>query len=204
MKNINTFINKTVKDIFLKQGLVQKGNSRIWLNDLGWCILFIEFTPSSFSKGSGLNVGICFLWTVKDDLSYDINLLSKKFQPYQDKKQFSHIIKQYSQEALKMIARYKKLYSSYPTAEKDIINHQFTDEYYHGNLHKAYISLLNHHPEKGLKYLNSILKGQPEIKWQKEIFQEAKKIKVNIKNEEKTIKNIEKQISQTRQLLNLD
>lgn len=52
-------------------GCVQKGRSRVWLDDQGWWVGMVEFQPSSWSKGSYLNVGACFLWNEKDFLSFD-------------------------------------------------------------------------------------------------------------------------------------
>jgi hypothetical protein len=52
-------------------GCKRKGRSRIWLDDRGWWLGVIEFQPSSWTKGSYLNVGACWLWNEKDYLSFD-------------------------------------------------------------------------------------------------------------------------------------
>lgn len=52
-------------------GCVQKGRSRIWLDDQGWWVGVVEFQPHSGRKGSFLNVGACWLWDEKDFLSFD-------------------------------------------------------------------------------------------------------------------------------------
>jgi hypothetical protein len=51
--------------------MVQKGRSRTWLDDRGWCLTVVEFQPSSWSRGSYLNVGIQWLWNPKHYLSFD-------------------------------------------------------------------------------------------------------------------------------------
>ncbi len=43
-------------------GLVQYGRSRTWIDDHGWWLINVEFQPSSFAKGSYLNVGVQWLW----------------------------------------------------------------------------------------------------------------------------------------------
>ena len=53
-------------------GLVQQGRSRAWLDDRGWWVGVVEFQPSSFSRGSYLNVGVNWLWTPEEDLAYDL------------------------------------------------------------------------------------------------------------------------------------
>jgi hypothetical protein len=42
-------------------GLQRKGTSRVWLDDHGWWMTQVEFQPSAWSKGSYLNVGVCWL-----------------------------------------------------------------------------------------------------------------------------------------------
>jgi hypothetical protein len=43
---------------------------RQWLGDHGWWLINVEFQSSSWSVGSYLNVGIQYLWTVKDHRSF--------------------------------------------------------------------------------------------------------------------------------------
>jgi hypothetical protein len=46
-------------------GIVQKGRSRTWYDDQGWWVGLIEFQPSSWSRGSYLNVGVQWLWDTR-------------------------------------------------------------------------------------------------------------------------------------------
>ena len=65
------FITQAAREILKPLGLFQKGRSRTWLDDHGWWIIVVEFQPSSWSKGSYLNVGAMWLWHVKDYESFD-------------------------------------------------------------------------------------------------------------------------------------
>lgn len=42
-------------------GLIRVGRSRVWLKDGGWRLVVVELQPSSWSKGSYLNVATMFL-----------------------------------------------------------------------------------------------------------------------------------------------
>ena len=48
-------------------GLVRKGRSRTWLDDNDWWLGVVEFQPSSWKRGSYLNVGAMWLWRDTDD-----------------------------------------------------------------------------------------------------------------------------------------
>jgi hypothetical protein len=64
-------LSEAARQLLRPLGLIQKGRSRTWLDDRGWWLGVVEFQPSSWSRGSYLNVGVNWLWTPKDDLSYD-------------------------------------------------------------------------------------------------------------------------------------
>jgi hypothetical protein len=67
----NKIVASVARAVLRPLGCVQKGRSRVWLDDHGWWIGLIEFQPSAWSKGSYLNVGACWLWCEKDFLSFD-------------------------------------------------------------------------------------------------------------------------------------
>jgi hypothetical protein len=52
-------------------GLAQRGRSRTWVDDRGWHLIVVEFQPSSFGRGSHLNVGIMWLWHARDHVAFD-------------------------------------------------------------------------------------------------------------------------------------
>lgn len=68
---LNSIFRAAAKKTLLPLGCVQRGRSRLWLDDHGWWVGVIEFQPSSWSKGSYLNVGACWLWDRKDHFSFD-------------------------------------------------------------------------------------------------------------------------------------
>lgn len=64
-------ITAAARDVLRPLGLVQKGRSRTWLDDRSWRLTVVEFQPSSWSRGSYLNVGVHWLWNPKHYLSLD-------------------------------------------------------------------------------------------------------------------------------------
>ncbi|MGZ6267624.1 MAG: hypothetical protein ACXWNR_03550 [Candidatus Limnocylindrales bacterium] len=68
----NRILRDACRDVLVPLGLIQKGRSRIWLDDHRWHVTVVEFQPSSWSKGSYLNVGVMWLWFAKDYLSFDL------------------------------------------------------------------------------------------------------------------------------------
>ena len=67
----NRVLRDAARQALKPLGLRQIGRSRTWLDDRTWHLIVIEFQPSSWSKGSYLNVGAMWLWHAKDHLSFD-------------------------------------------------------------------------------------------------------------------------------------
>lgn len=84
----NKLINKAAREILKPEGLVRKGQSRVWLDDNGWWLTMVEFQPSSWSKGTYLNVGISWLWYPKEYLSFDIGYRENSFIEFKDEESF--------------------------------------------------------------------------------------------------------------------
>jgi hypothetical protein len=90
MANPHTqIINGLAKEHLKPLGISQKGRSRTWYDDHGWWVILIEFQPSSWAKGSYLNVGAMWLWMVKDDFSFDYGNRVSGLIKYQNDQQFA-------------------------------------------------------------------------------------------------------------------
>jgi len=68
----NKVLKRVAGEVLTPLGLTQKGRSRLWLDDRRWHVIVASFDPSSFSKGTYLEVHVMWLWIVKDHVSYDI------------------------------------------------------------------------------------------------------------------------------------
>ncbi len=70
-------------------GLVRRGESRIWLADHRWWLAVVEFQPSSWSKGSYLNVAAHWLWSSSGVISFDYGGRTGGFVEFQNDSQFT-------------------------------------------------------------------------------------------------------------------
>jgi hypothetical protein len=89
---------------------MQKGRSGIWLADQGWWLIVVEFQPSTWSRGSHLNVGCMWLWNVKGHLSFDVGHRVTEFQPFETEQQFGPIAQRLTEQARDKVAEYRELF----------------------------------------------------------------------------------------------
>lgn len=67
----NKLIKQVGKSVLNPLGLFQRGNSRMWIDDNGWCLTWLAFDSSAWSKGSHLSVGVSYLWRSSEWLAVD-------------------------------------------------------------------------------------------------------------------------------------
>jgi len=60
-------LDAAAREVLGPLGIKRRGRSRTWLDDRGWWVGVIEFQPSSWSRGSYLNVGVNWLWQAGED-----------------------------------------------------------------------------------------------------------------------------------------
>jgi hypothetical protein len=78
------------REVLRPMGLIQRGRSRIWLDDQGWWIGLVEFQPSAWSRGSYLNVGVSWPWHPTDapSLYFELSHRVGGFVEFESEAQF--------------------------------------------------------------------------------------------------------------------
>ena len=115
-------IKNAAADILGPIGVFQKGQSRTWIDDNGWFLTVVEFQPSTWLKGSYLNVGIHYLWNKSDPLTFDYGYREHESIEYTgDDEKFAE-----EMTALSCLAKEKVLYyrsfSELSFARQQILN----------------------------------------------------------------------------------
>jgi hypothetical protein len=100
------------RDALTPLGFWRKSRSRIWLADRGLWLAVVEFQPSSFKKGSYLNVAAHWFWSAMPDV-LSFNYIVKRSKPwieFKDAEQFAplagHLAHQAADESRQLQARF--------------------------------------------------------------------------------------------------
>lgn len=103
----NSLIARAARRALAPLGLRQRGRSRTWLDDHGWWLTVIEFQPSTFSRGTYLNVGAMWLWRRTDHLSFDYGSRVEGFAEYRTEADFGRRIAAVADRAAAEVLRYR-------------------------------------------------------------------------------------------------
>lgn len=177
-------IKTTAKKILEPEKLFQAGNSRCYLDDNGYFMIQVEFQPVTYMKGSGLNVGVAFLWestkALNDTLAHSYGgAVGASFVKYQNDDSFQADMEVLAKTALEKVEEYRK-FSDMDYAKKclqakiaDTPQGQFWEWY-----DLAMLCFLNGDYEEGkaafARYLeilrNSFYQGGVYIEWKEEFY----------------------------------
>jgi hypothetical protein len=87
-------IAAAAKSALTPLGCRRVGQSRFWYSDQRYWAIAIEFQPSSWSKGSYLNVGATWLWYPKQHWTFDVGhrIEEAGLIPFENAEQFAPLI----------------------------------------------------------------------------------------------------------------
>jgi hypothetical protein len=130
-------------------GVRQRGRSRIWIDDHGWWLVLIEFQPSSWDKGSYLNVGAMWLWHEADSLTFNDGYRVADFVSAKTPEQFSSHTELLAVEAKEQVLLYRARYSCVADVARVLLAKKqrgFWDSY-----HAAIACSLSGHTDSALR-----------------------------------------------------
>lgn len=116
----NAILTRAAREVLKPMGLVQKGRSRIWLDDHGWWVIVVEFQASRFGVSSYLNVGVCWLWDLsKDYWHFDVgNRVIGAGASFEDEEQWRTACEPLAQRAAEEVLRLRSLVPDLPAAAR--------------------------------------------------------------------------------------
>jgi hypothetical protein len=160
MKEDDKIVKKAAKEILAPYGIRQKGQTRGWHDDNNWFITLIEFQRTR-TPGAALNIGINFLWTPKEYLSYDywhgtidsLGAAVEHFYKYFNDDSFYERMQKHSKIALEQALFYRE-FQDINLAKSHILRHKSLMDNLWGAWDKAMICFMAEDIEEGRKYFD--------------------------------------------------
>ena len=118
--NHNTLIAQAARTALRPVGCIQKGRSRIWLDDHHWWVTVVEFQPYGWSKGTYLNVGACWLWYTKDFLSFDDGYRVDSFTSGEDLEAFESAVEGVAARAKQEVLHFRQRFAALPAVAEHL------------------------------------------------------------------------------------
>ena len=197
----NKVLKKIAKERLKPYGIFQQGQSRTFLYDKGWFTIVIEFQPSSYSKGTYLNIGVDFNFYPRDYFAFGYGYREKGLDEYIDEEQFRKSVNDLCDLTIKRVQeldlKFQDIWTALKTAEKE----KGDDTW---RLYEvAILNAMTSNFEKAKKQLNQVSNEKCEYNWEIQRKQLTDEL-INWTFDSPTfLENIKNLITQTRQLKKL-
>jgi len=197
----NKLLKKTAKERLTPFRITQKGSSRTFLFDNGWWTIIIEFQPSSYSKGSYLNIGLDFNFYPRDHFAFTYGYRENGFEKANDETAFIKIINDYCDLTITKVDNLKLKFKDVWTAADTFKKHVDNDSWNKFDL--AILYGLTGKISDSKKLLLDIKKQKCEYDYEFKRQQFVTDILPWLDNDETFLIKIKELINQTRQLKKL-
>jgi hypothetical protein len=120
---LGRLIAAAARTALLPLGCQRVGRSRTWISDQRYWLIVIEFQPSSWQKGSYLNVGAMWLWRAFKDLAFDAGYRIADFVPFYSSEQFAPVAVDLAARAAEEVQRLREQFKSLPDIYRYLVDH---------------------------------------------------------------------------------
>lgn len=164
----NKIISSTARTLLRPLGVQQKGRSRFWYDDRRWHAISIEFQPSSFSKGSYLNVAITWLWYPKSFWSFDESSDQKPWVVFHNEAQFQEDFEALVKEVIKEVHNFRAKFGSLKETYEIVLERRKDMRRPGGwpDVHQGLLAALCGHPARADELLGYVARQECEFDWQ--------------------------------------
>jgi len=157
-------------------GMRQKGRSRTWLGDHGWWLAVVEFQPSSWSKGSYLNVACMWLWHPQNHISLNVCERVGSYAEFKDEESFrpaaEDLARLAAEGTLKNEQRFQSIDAAFQYLEALAAGSQNPWDHYHPMM----AALACRRVERANDHLNRLLALSPHADWCRDLQAHSKRI----------------------------
>ncbi|HEY1371668.1 MAG TPA: hypothetical protein VGH50_04300 [Candidatus Binatia bacterium] len=194
------------KQILQPVGFTQRGRSRLWFADNGWWLVLVEFQPSSWSRGTYLNVAAKFLWSGDGVFSFDFSFGSSRigtFCEFVDEKQFSVEVRRLAESAAKEAQRFHREFATMEAMADNLGTHVLSNPW--GLYHAAAAAILAGRTEKARTFWAQLENNLQEetTEWAKNLQRAAGSLSSMSNEPANVVDVLAERVRHSRELLKL-
>jgi hypothetical protein len=159
------------KAILSPIGCTRIGRSRTWIADQRFWVIVIEFQPSSYSKGSHLNVGAHWLWHAQDSWSFDYGHRVVDFIFFRNEEQFAVAAEKLATRAVEEVHNLQRKFSSLSDIAREVAKKPHGTEW--DIYHAAVAAGLTGDVANARRLFEGLIEGPPTWDWHAKLQADA-------------------------------
>jgi len=206
----NKLIAAAAKEALKPLGLRREGKSRLWYDDHGWWCIVVEFQPSSWSRGTYLNVGVSWLLYEHAYWTFDVGYREQGFEPAKTVTKFADALTSVVDHARRSIQFYRDRFATIAQAHEHYRSHESQGHYpvmvdgHWYAYHAAVIAALAGDIDAARRSFTDLLALERRWNWQQGLYYRALDLYDLLDDRHRFIRSVAGIVQRTRAQRNLE
>jgi hypothetical protein len=145
-------------------GLAQRGRSRLWIDDHGWWLGVVEFTPPR-TAGSGLYVGAMWLWHDVDHLAFHVDAVRTGPELFRTEDQFTLLALDLSRQAAANVTALREKFPALPDVARYLTSRPVRRGFLWDSFDAGIAAALIGKPDMARDHFERVLREDALVPW---------------------------------------
>ncbi len=168
-------ITSAARESLKPLGLNQQGRSRLWIDDHGWWLGVVEFTPPR-TAGSGLYVGAMWLWHDVDHLAFHVEGVRVGSELFRTEDQFTRVALDLSRQAAASVVALREKFLALPGAARYLMSRPVRRGFLWDSFDAGIAAALIGNPDAARDHFERVLREDPLAPWMVEAQEKAREL----------------------------
>ncbi|MEU2776842.1 hypothetical protein ABZ646_29030 [Streptomyces sp. NPDC007162] len=145
-------------------GVAQRGRSRVWIDDHGWWLGVVEFTPPR-TAGSGLHVGAMWLWHDVDHLAFHMDAVRTGSDLFRTEDQFTPLARELARRAAAEVTVLREKFPALPDVARCLTSRPTRRGFLWDSFDAGIAAALVGDPDTARDHFERVLREDPLVPW---------------------------------------
>lgn len=196
-------ITSAARESLKSLGLARRGRSRLWIDDHGWWLGVVEFTPPR-TAGSGLHVGAMWLWHDVDHLAFHVDAVRVGSALFRTEDQFTPLALELSRQAAANVTALREKFPAVPDVARYLTSRPVRRGFLWDCFDAGIAAAVVGDPDTARDQLERVLREDPLAPWMVEAQEKARELHAIAPDREAVTAWVARAVDSCRSKLGLD
>ena len=168
-------ITSAARESLKPLGLAQRGRSRLWIDDHGWWLGVVEFTPSRIA-GSGLYVGAMWLWHDVDHLAFHVDAVRVGSELFRTEGQFTPLALELSRQAAANVTALRVKFPAFADVARYLTSRPVRRGFFWDSFDSGIAAALAGDPDAAREHFQRVLREDALAPWMVEAQEKTREL----------------------------
>ncbi|MER5967314.1 hypothetical protein [Streptomyces sp. NPDC002057] len=168
-------ITSAARESLKPLGLAQRGRSRMWIDDHGWWLGVVEFTPPRIA-GSGLYVGAMWLWHDVDHLAFHVDAVRIGSELFRTEEQFTPLALDLGRQAAANVTALREKFAALPDVTRYLTSRPVRGGFLWDSFDSGIAAALARDPDAARDHFEQVLREDALAPWMVEAQEKTREL----------------------------